>query len=165
MPPTHVKSLGGFSCELMKTYMWIYGFVSIVLTSKLFDWNKTGPNPNLYNPWFQIDHFWQSITRGHSKGKSLKSLLCASVYCFTFLQQTWLSGVDAVQRPSQHDLGIEEALASQIDGWISRCLAVWKDHRRANGKGFVILWAVDMYREPLWLFHVSILGNIRQCIR
>jgi len=34
--------------------------------------------------------------------------------------------VDAVQQLSSHqELGIEEALASQIDGWISRFLAVF----------------------------------------
>jgi hypothetical protein len=34
--------------------------------------------------------------------------------------------VDAVQQHSSHqELGIEEALASQIDGWISRFLAVF----------------------------------------
>ena len=67
--------------------------------------------------------------------------------------------MDAVQQPSSHqELGIEEALASQIDGWISRFLAVfdmsnidgiWNEIVNIAWRQYIYIY--DMYTIKLYI--------------
>jgi len=71
--------------------------------------------------------------------------------------------VDAVQQPSQHDLGIEEALASQIDGWISR-LNTYLLHAIDTLTVVTVVGAVgghcDREAFSIWLFSLWLLTGL-----